>query len=353
MFVLATTDPQKVLPTIRSRTQHFEFHLLGTDTLVALLGDIAADAKLDLPDDGLEVAVRRGRGSARDALSVLDQVMAAGVTDDELPVLAELVGALAERDTARALGAVAAAVEGGRDPHRLAVDLVEELRRGFLLIAAPQVAAGLEGTSGLAEAPAEQVRQLGLARCVRAIETIGATQVDMRSAADPRITLEVALARLTHPEADDSTAALLERVERLERALREREERPPSAGGAGAAAGAAAAAAASGPASAASGTAPGVAPAAGRCCPRSAAPEVLPRRCGCRRSERSGSDARRQHAALETGAGCLPAVTNRYCTTGTHLQQNRNIFDTGASGGPGGCGPTGRRRGDRRIELAS
>ena len=220
VFVLATTDPQKVLPTIRSRTQHFEFHLLAPGTLGELLGDISADAGLDLPPGAIDVAIRRGRGSARDALSVLDQVTASGITEDETPVVAELVVALAERDTGRALAAVADGLAGGRDVQRLAVDLVEQLRRGFLLLAAPATAVRLDASLGSPDAPAEVVRGLGLARCVRAIEVVGAAQVEMRTAADPRVTLEVALARLTHPEADDSAAAMLERLERLERAER-------------------------------------------------------------------------------------------------------------------------------------
>jgi DNA polymerase-3 subunit gamma/tau len=217
VFVLATTDPQKVLATIRSRTQHFEFHLLQPEVLGGLLGDVAKDAGLDLPDGAVDLAIRRGRGSARDALSVLDQVAAAGITEDEVPAIAELLTAIAERDTARALAAVAVAIGDGRDVQRLAIDLVEQLRRGFLLLAAPAVATRLDATLGEPDAQTETVRELGLARCVRAIEVIGTTQVDMRTAADPRITFEVALARLTHPEADDSPAALLERLERLER----------------------------------------------------------------------------------------------------------------------------------------
>jgi DNA polymerase-3 subunit gamma/tau len=226
VFVLATTDPQKVLPTIRSRTQHFEFHLLPPGLLGDLLGEVSADAGLDLPEGAIDVAVRRGRGSARDALSVLDQVAASGITEDETPFVSNLVAALADRDTGRALAAVAEGLAGGRDVQRLAVDLVEQLRRGFLLLAAPSTAERLDATLGQADAPAEAVRELGLARCVRAIEVVGTAQVEMRTAADPRITLEVALARLTHPEADDSPAAILERLERLERAGRSSQSRP-------------------------------------------------------------------------------------------------------------------------------
>ena len=102
--MLATTDPQKVLPTIRSRTQHFEFRLLGPDTLVELLRPRCATTPgLDVADEALDLAVRRGRGSARDALSVLDQVAASDTVDDDLPELDEVVEALAERDVGRAL----------------------------------------------------------------------------------------------------------------------------------------------------------------------------------------------------------------------------------------------------------
>jgi DNA polymerase-3 subunit gamma/tau len=227
VFVLATTDAQKVLPTIRSRTQHFEFHLINPDLLTTLLGDIAADAHLELPLGAIDVAVRRGKGSARDALSVLDQVAASGITEDESPTVSNLMRAIAERDTGAALVAVAEAIANGRDVQRLAVDLVEQLRRGFLLLAAPEVATRLDATLGALDAQAETVKELGLARCVRAMEVIGTAQVDMRTAADPRVTLEVAVARLTHPEADDSTAAMLERIERLERGGGGGTARPP------------------------------------------------------------------------------------------------------------------------------
>ena len=107
VFVLATTDPQKVLPTIRSRTQHFEFRLIGPEVLVDLLRDINDEAALGVPVEAIDLAVRRGRGSARDALSVLDQVAAAGMEDDEPAFGDDLVEALADRDAAAALAAVA------------------------------------------------------------------------------------------------------------------------------------------------------------------------------------------------------------------------------------------------------
>ena len=218
VFVLATTDPQKVLPTIRSRTQHFEFRLLGPEMLSELLHQVRSASGLSVPDEAVEAAVRRGRGSARDALSALDQLAAGGVVDDDIEVLAELADALAQREPARALVAVAHASEAGRDPQRLAADLAEYLRQGFLAI----VAGELVSVSGAERTRVESiVRRMGLPALVRCLEELGRAQVEMRDIPDQRVHLEVALIKLTHPQADDSTSALLERVERLERAVAE------------------------------------------------------------------------------------------------------------------------------------
>ncbi len=213
VFVLATTDPQKVLPTIRSRTQHFEFRLLGPDTLSALLVQVRDDAHLDVGDEALDLAVRRGRGSARDALSILDQVAASDTVDDDLPELDEVVEALAERDVERALVAVAHLTAAGFSPQQLTADLVDHLRQGFLALVAPELVtvAGAER-----DVLAAQAGRVGLATLVRAMEDLGRAQIGMRDAPDPRVNLEVALVRLVHPETDDSPASLLARIERLE-----------------------------------------------------------------------------------------------------------------------------------------
>jgi DNA polymerase-3 subunit gamma/tau len=213
VFVLATTDPQKVLPTIRSRTQHFEFRLLGPDTLGDLLDEVRRAAGLDIPDEALALAVRRGRGSARDALSVLDQVVASDSVDDDLPELDEIVEALAERDAGRALAAVAQLTAAGYSPQQLAGDLLDHLRQGFLVLVAPELVsvAGSERDS-----LATRSERVGLAALVRALELLGLAQVSMRDAPDPRVNLEVALIRLAHPEADVTPEALLVRIERLE-----------------------------------------------------------------------------------------------------------------------------------------
>ncbi|MGH9057297.1 MAG: DNA polymerase III subunit gamma/tau, partial [Acidimicrobiales bacterium] len=216
VFVLATTDPQKVLDTIRSRTQHFEFRLLGADVLGRLLSDVADKASLGLPPEVIDLVVRRGHGSARDALSVLDQVAAAGGVDDEAAAVADLVEAIGEHDPGRILVEVAGAVSAGRAPRRIATEVLEYLRNGFLATQAPS----LVMLAGDAVADVEaQARRIGPAALVRAMEAVGQALIDMRDSADPRITLEVALVRLAAPETDDSRPALLERVERLERAL--------------------------------------------------------------------------------------------------------------------------------------
>lgn len=214
IFVLATTDPQKVLPTIRSRTQHFEFRLLGPDVLGSLLSEINSRASLGLPTEAIDFVVKRGHGSARDALSALDQVAAAGGVDDETGVVSDLVTALGDRDPGRVLVEVAEASTAGRDPRRIATEVLEYLRNGFLAMQARSLVMLADDAAEEAEA---QARRLGTPALVRAMEVIGQALIDMRDAPDPRITLEVALIRVASPEADDSRAAILDRLERMER----------------------------------------------------------------------------------------------------------------------------------------
>ncbi|MGH9126595.1 MAG: DNA polymerase III subunit gamma/tau, partial [Acidimicrobiales bacterium] len=217
VFVLATTDPQKVLPTIRSRTISFDFHLLSAEVLGHLLHDINVRAHLGVPPEAIDLVVRSGHGSARDALTVLDQVAAGGLGEDPAHVVSQIVDALAERDAGVALTAVAEGMAAGRDPRRLAADLLEHLRNGFLAVM----------SRGLVLLPddvvtelGEQARRLGTPALVRSMEVIGEALAEMRDSVDPRVSLEVALVRLTRPDADTSPAALLERIERLERAAR-------------------------------------------------------------------------------------------------------------------------------------
>jgi DNA polymerase-3 subunit gamma/tau len=214
VFVLATTDPHKVLPTIRSRTQHFELHLLPADDLEALVADVVAAAELDLDDDAVAYALRAGAGSARDTLSALDQVVAAGGVLDQGDQVDELVDALAARDTGAALRAVADAVRRGHDPRVAGEALLARMRDVFL----HRMGDPLDQATDTARSrTATWAEQFSDRACTRALEAIGDALRDMRTAPDARIPLEVALVRLTRDDTDASLDALAARIERLER----------------------------------------------------------------------------------------------------------------------------------------
>ncbi len=215
VFVLATTDPHKVLPTIRSRTQHLEFRLIAGDTLSTLLHDVQGAAGLEVDDTTIEAAVRLGRGSARDALSALDQLIATGSLVDAQPRFDELLSALGDGDAASAIGALAVLMRDGWDPEQLAESFVGDVRQMFLLQVAPDVADAVEADR---RRLIEWGTKFGLARTVRILETVGRAMREMKSAPDKVVVLEVALVRLARPELDATIEALDERLTRLERA---------------------------------------------------------------------------------------------------------------------------------------
>src|SRR5690606_28128627 len=124
VFVLATTDPQKMSDTIRSRTQHLQFHLLPPDTLAEHIAWVAGDAGLDLPQEALDAALAQGGGSARDTLSALELLAATGGEVGEVVDLDEFLRAFAAHDTGQALTAMAHAVSVGRDPRTVTEELV-------------------------------------------------------------------------------------------------------------------------------------------------------------------------------------------------------------------------------------
>ena len=221
VFVLATTDPQKVPATIRSRTQHLEFRLLSAETLEDLLKGVRDDAGLGLDDEAVALAVRKGKGSARDALSALDQVAASGEVADERPGrLAEVLAGIADEDPGRCLTALAALREEGWGPQRLSVEIADDLRQAFLLRVAAELA---EVTGPDRDRLAELAERMGLARVVRALELIGRCQVEMRDAPDQLVVLEVALVRAARSDADPAggTGELTDRVAKLERRVAE------------------------------------------------------------------------------------------------------------------------------------
>ncbi len=231
VFVLATTNPEKVLPTIRSRTQHFEFTLLSTDELVARLADLCAREGVEADPEALTVIATAGAGSARDAESLLDQALAHGTGRLDGDVVAALFGgtafaartgileSIAQEDASSALIGLAELLDTGHEPRRVAEDLLAAARDAFLLSAA--------GGKVQITAPEDQIghlrdlgESLGNAALVRVIETVGQAVTDMRGAeaADPRLVLEVALVRLSRRDAGPPLQTVVERIERLERA---------------------------------------------------------------------------------------------------------------------------------------
>ena len=214
IFVLATTDPHKVLPTIRSRTQHLEFRLIGGDTLSTLLHDVKGAAGLAADEATIDAAVRLGRGSARDALSALDQLLATGSLIEAQPEFDGLFHAMVDVDAVGALRSLALLTKEGWDPEQLAESFAAEVRQVFLLQVAPEVADAVDSDRDRLNTWGAQ---LGLARTVRILETVGRAMREMKSAPEKIVTLEVALVRLTRPELDSSLEALDERLTKLER----------------------------------------------------------------------------------------------------------------------------------------
>ncbi len=234
VFVFATTEPDKVLPTIRSRTHHYPFRLLPPAILRALLERLCAEEGVSVEPAVFPLVVRAGAGSARDALSVMDQLLAGagpdgvsyasavallGVTDAAL--LDEMVDALAASDGASVFGAVDRVAEGGHDPRRFGVDLLQRLRDLVILQAVPDAA-----DKGLIDAPEDQLAamaaqsdRLPTATLTRFAEVLHTGLTDMRGTTSPRLVLELLCARMLLPAASLADGALLQRLERVERRL--------------------------------------------------------------------------------------------------------------------------------------
>jgi DNA polymerase-3 subunit gamma/tau len=231
VFVLATTDPQKMSDTIRSRTQHLQFHLLASDTLAEHVKWVADDAGLELSQAALDAALVQGGGSARDTLSALELLANTGGHISESVDLDEFLDALIDGDAGRVLTAVAHAVSLGRDPRTVTEQLVRHLRDAFLALMAPEL---VVLPRDRVDTIAARAHKLGAAQLVRAIERLGATLVDMRHAPDPRILVEVALVQLTNNDAGTDLEAVLSRVERLEQTVKQLRESGAAPGAAGA-----------------------------------------------------------------------------------------------------------------------
>ena len=213
VFVLATTDPQKVSETIRSRTQHLQFHLLPMQELKDHVKWVVADAKLIISDDAIDRVVKLGGGSVRDTLSALELVVASGGEVDEQISLDEFIEAFIDHDPGRALAAVGASVQFGADPRALTEDIVRNLRDLFLSLMAPEL---VQLPKERAEIVGDQARRMGASSVVRAIEVLGEVLIEIRHAPDARLLLEVSLVKLTRQNSSTDIAALMSRIERLE-----------------------------------------------------------------------------------------------------------------------------------------
>ncbi|WP_346621341.1 DNA polymerase III subunit gamma and tau [Blastococcus montanus] len=234
VFVFATTEPEKVLPTIRSRTHHYPFRLVPPTTLRTLLEKTCAAEGVQVEPTVFPLVVRAGGGSVRDSLSILDQLLAGagpegvtyrsavgllGVTDDAL--LDETIDALAASDAPGVFRAVDRVVEAGHDPRRFATDLLDRLRDLIVLDAVPDA-----GGNGLLDCPPDrldlmnqQAQALGSATLSRMADTVHEGLTEMRGTTAPRLLLELVCARMLLPATEGSTAATLQRLERLERRM--------------------------------------------------------------------------------------------------------------------------------------
>ncbi|MBB2945640.1 DNA polymerase-3 subunit gamma/tau [Actinoplanes lutulentus] len=231
-FIFATTEPEKVLGTIRSRTHHYPFRLIPPAVLRPYLQKLCETEGVKVDPTVLPLVVRAGGGSARDSLSILDQLIAGagpggvdyaravallGVTDSAL--IDEMCEALASADGAAAYATIDRVAEAGHDPRRFASDLLERLRDLIILQQVPDaVAKGLiDGPADQLEAMAGQATKLGPATLSRSADIVHNGLVEMRGTTAPRLLLELVTARMLLPGADDSSSALLQRLERLER----------------------------------------------------------------------------------------------------------------------------------------
>ena len=214
VFVLCTTEPHKVVPTIRSRTQHLGFNLIDGDVLADHARWVIEQAGLEVDEDAIDHAVHRGAGSARDTLSALDQIVAAGGVADRVDAVDAIVDALGGQDYGPAFVAVHEALRSGREPRIIGEALLDLLRNAFLSAMGADLSYLTDAQQESARATAAKIPPAGL---TRALEVLGTALVDMRQAPDPRVDLEVALGRLTRRDLDTDINAVLERIERLER----------------------------------------------------------------------------------------------------------------------------------------
>lgn len=231
IFVLCTTDPQKILETILSRCQRFDFHRIGNEDIERRLSYVCEQEGFDYDDEALAIVARHAKGGMRDALSTLEQLSVFGngaVHADDArsllgevsdQILGEFARAIADRDVAELYGLIRAQVEEGNDLLELTRDLVAHVRDVYVACVAGARAELFEGGSEQAEALAAEAAAFGehpADRLARVLTVLDDAALEMRGASDVRLVLEIACTRLARPEADLTIEALAERVARLE-----------------------------------------------------------------------------------------------------------------------------------------
>ncbi|MGA8846644.1 MAG: DNA polymerase III subunit gamma and tau, partial [Nocardioides sp.] len=231
-FIFATTEPEKVIATIRSRTHHYPFRLIPPRLLSSYLTELCEAEGVSIEPAALPLVVRAGAGSARDTMSVLDQLLGGagpegvthalasgllGYTPDTL--LDEVVDAFAAGDGASVFGVVDKVIETGQDPRRFTEDLLRRLRDLVIVAAVPDApATGLIDVSqDQGERLVAQASRFGRADLSRAADLVATGLTEMRGATAPRLLLELICARVLLPGADHTTQGVLARLDRIER----------------------------------------------------------------------------------------------------------------------------------------
>jgi DNA polymerase-3 subunit gamma/tau len=228
VFVLATTEPQKVMATIVDRCQRFDFQRPSLEQIAEVVRRVADAEQIEVDDGAVALISRSASGSFRDALGTLDQLVAfvgpkiateevvelLGAADAEL--LFDTTDALASGDARAALEAVERLSRSGRDPGQFARDLIAHLRQLLVARATGNVPESFTVTVAQPERLAEQAKGIGDAQLIGAIDSLSAAVAAMREGDDPRLSLEVALLKVATPSLDSSREALLRRIEDLE-----------------------------------------------------------------------------------------------------------------------------------------
>jgi DNA polymerase III subunit gamma/tau len=231
VFVLATTEPQKVMATIIDRCQRFDFQRPSLEQIAEVVRRVSAAEEIQIDDGSVALISRSASGSFRDALGTLDQLVAFGgetVTTDEVvemlgaadaDLLFDTTDALAEGDARAALESVDRLARSGRDPGQFARDLIAHLRQLLVARATGEVPDSFTVTVAQPERLAGQANAIDDAKLMGAIDALSAAVAAMREGDDPRLTLEVALLKVATPSLDASREALLRRIESLESRL--------------------------------------------------------------------------------------------------------------------------------------